>query len=87
MTFKDVMGKIGRFFKKVGQGIYKGIKWVIFRLKQWVQRTKAKISRLYLVYACFISGIIGMVQSIKAQYRVWKDEREDYFNPVPIAPA
>jgi hypothetical protein len=36
MTFKDVMGKIGRFFKKVGQGIYKGIKWVIFRLKQWV---------------------------------------------------
>ena len=87
MGFKEVLGKIAtaiwNFIKAVAKKIWGFIKWVGRRLKRWGSRTKAKVSRVYLVYACLMSGIIGFGKSVKAQYRVWKSERKEYLHPEP----
>ena len=74
---KFIVG-IGKFFKGLFRGIWTIIKWFVYRIKTWHYHTKEQVSRVYLVYASFISGIIGFYKSIKAQYLVWKDERKEW---------
>lgn len=85
MNLKAIVGKIGSFFKKVGKGIWVGIKWIGHRFAQWFRRTKHNVSRVYLVWACFISGIIGFGKSVKSQYHIWKSDRKAWLHPEPEA--
>ena len=92
MGIKTILGKIGNGIWEVitwiARRIYCGLKavwnflkWTRSSFSIWISRTRAKISRVYLVYSCFMSGIIGFGKSIKSQHNVWKIERQEYLYP------
>lgn len=92
MSIKSVLGKIFNgiwevitwIARRIYQGlkaIWRGLKWIGRRFKTWFNRTKNKISRVYLVYSCFMSGVIGFGKSIKSQHKVWKIERQEFLYP------
>ena len=85
MSLKTIFGTIWKYTKKIVVGICKAIRdvvvWICKRISRWFIRTRAKISRVYLVYSCFMSGVIGFFKSIKSQHNVWKIERQEYLYP------
>ena len=92
MSLKTILVKIGNSIWSaivwIARRIYHGlkaiwnfIKWVGCRFRLWYCRTKAKISRVYLAYSCFMSGVIGFGKSVKSQHKVWKVERQEFLYP------
>jgi hypothetical protein len=79
MDFKGIMFKIGKVIKGIFKKIGYALSWTYFRIYDWILRTRNKISRIYLIYACIMSGILGFFSSIKAQYKIWKTLRKEYF--------
>lgn len=85
MGIKAILGTIWKYTKKIvfeiGKAVYDTVAWFVKRTIRWFSRTKNKVSRVYLVYACLMSGIIGFCKSIKSQHKVWKVERQEYLYP------